>query len=209
MKKTIGILAIAAVVGTSTLVGYGVAPSSTGSGSNNSGQSGTVNTRPAGQQAPNPIRLGQQPAGGDAHAGHNHAPGQHGQAQPNASATPLWKNYNPPSWAQDWDHIDLETARKWNQDPTVVFVDARAKVEYDQSHIPGAIPMPLGEFDKYYAEYETKIKNASKLVTYCHGIGCKLSDKVAQRLYRDKGHKNVASFFGGWPQWSQANLPTE
>jgi 3-mercaptopyruvate sulfurtransferase SseA len=69
--------------------------------------------------------------------------------------------------------------------------------------------MPLGEFDKYYAEYESKIKNASKLVTYCHGVGCKLSDKVSQRLYRDKGHKNVASFFGGWPQWSQANLPVE
>ena len=197
MKKFIGMLAAAAVIGTTTLVGYGVSPDDSGAGSTASG-AGT-NPAPSTAPAPNPIRLGQP--------GDSTAPG--GMQQPGAAATPLWNNYQPPSWATDWEHIDLETAKKWQKDPTVLFLDARAKVEYDQGHIPGALPMPLGEFDKYYADAEAKIKKASKLVTYCHGIGCKLSDKVSQRLYRDKGHKNVASFFGGWPQWSQANLPIE
>jgi 3-mercaptopyruvate sulfurtransferase SseA len=98
-----------------------------------------------------------------------------------------------------------------------LFVDARAKVEYDGGHIPGAIPMPLNEFDQYYAKYKSKIKSAKYLITYCHGVGCKLSDKVAQKLFNDandkampgKGHKNTGAFFGGWPQWQEHNMPIE
>jgi hypothetical protein len=77
--------------------------------------------------------------------------------------------------------------------------------------------MPLGEFDKYYEIYKDKLKKAHLLITYCHGVGCKLSDKVAQRLYNDPkdkvqpGHslKNTGAFFGGWPQWQQHNMPIE
>jgi rhodanese-related sulfurtransferase len=119
------------------------------------------------------------------------------------------KHYVPAEWAKDWEHIHIDDAKKFSEDPSVLFLDARAKVEYDQGHIPGAIPMPLAEFDAYYAKYASKIKKAKKLVTYCHGIGCMLSDKLAQKLWVDKKYRNVASFFGGWPQWQQANLPVE
>jgi rhodanese-related sulfurtransferase len=119
------------------------------------------------------------------------------------------KNYKPDEWAKAWDHIHLEQAKEMANDPSVLFADARSKVEYDQGHIPGAIPLPVGEFDVYYKKYEAKIKKARKIVTYCHGVGCKLSDKCAQKLYNDHKFHNVASFFGGWPQWQQANLPIE
>ena len=119
------------------------------------------------------------------------------------------KNYKPDDWAKAWGHIHLDQAKAWSNDPTVLFADARAKVEYDQGHIPGAIPLPVGEFDTYFKKYEAKIKKARKIVTYCHGVGCKLSDKCAQKLYNDHKFHNVVSFFGGWPQWQQANLPIE
>jgi rhodanese-related sulfurtransferase len=119
------------------------------------------------------------------------------------------KNYKPADWAKAWEHVTLTQAKKLQADPTVLFADARSKAEYDQGHIPGAIPLPVGEFDAYYKKYESKIRHARKIVTYCHGIGCQLSDKCAQRLYVEHKMHNVAAFFGGWPQWQEAHLPIE
>jgi rhodanese-related sulfurtransferase len=115
----------------------------------------------------------------------------------------------PPAWAGAGEHIDLVKARQLSKNKKVLFVDARANVEYLQGHIPGAISLPIGEFDKYFAENESKIKKAKKLVPYCHGARCNLSEKVARRLVQDKGFTNVAVFFGGWPEWSGAGLPVE
>lgn len=117
-------------------------------------------------------------------------------------------HYAPDAWYGKWPHINLDEAKRIKKQRKVVFVDTRGKDEYDQGHIPGAISLPIGEFEKYYGLNRKKIKKAAILVTYCHGAGCHISDKVAQMLV-DKGHKNVASFFGGWPQWSGAKLPVE
>jgi rhodanese-related sulfurtransferase len=119
------------------------------------------------------------------------------------------KNYKPDDWAKAWDHIHIDDAERLSKDPSVLFADARSKAEYDQGHIPGAIPLPVGEFDTYFKKYESKIKAARKIVTYCHGVGCKLSDKCAQKLHDDHKMSNVASFFGGWPQWQEHKLPVE
>jgi rhodanese-related sulfurtransferase len=122
------------------------------------------------------------------------------------------KNYKPADWAKGWGHIGLPEAKRLHANPSVLFADARAKVEYDQGHIPGAIPLPIGstpEFEKYYTQYKSKILKASKIVTYCHGTGCQLSDKCAKDLVEQKHLKNVVSFFGGWPQWQDDKQPVE
>jgi rhodanese-related sulfurtransferase len=116
-----------------------------------------------------------------------------------------------PDWAKAWKHYHWEEAKAAWDSKTSLFIDARAKSEYDQGHIPGAIPLPLNpdaDFTKYFAQYESKIKAAKHLITYCHGAGCQLSNKVAQKLW-DKGYHNVGSFFGGWPQWNEHKMPVE
>jgi rhodanese-related sulfurtransferase len=125
-----------------------------------------------------------------------------------ATPEPLYKHYTPPEWAKAKEHVTFEQAKKFSKDKGMLFVDARAKVEYDQAHIPGAIPLPTGEFEKYYNKHIKRIKKAKKLITYCHGVGCRLSEKTANSLV-DKGHKNVAVFFGGWPQWTEHKLPEQ
>ena len=122
---------------------------------------------------------------------------------------PLYVNYTPPDWAKAWDHISLKDAEKMHTNKKYLFLDARAKSEYDQGHIPGALPFPAGETEKYFAMYEPQIRKAKKLITYCHGIGCRLSEKAAKFLVEDKKMKNVAVFFGGEPQWRDAKLPME
>ena len=138
------------------------------------------------------------------------------QLNPNLPGAPVnntapqnYDAYVPDKEYSAWKHYHWTEAKAMWEGKRALFLDARAKVEYDAGHIPGAIPMPLGEFDKYYALYENRIKHAKHLITYCHGVGCKLSDKVAQKLYVDKGLKNTGAFFGGWPQWQEHKLPVE
>jgi rhodanese-related sulfurtransferase len=116
-----------------------------------------------------------------------------------------------PDWAKAWKHYHWEEAKAAWDAKDSLFIDARAKSEYDQGHIPGAIPLPLNpqtDYDKYFALYLPKIKAAKHLITYCHGAGCQLSNKVAQKLW-DKGYHNLGSFFGGWPQWNEHKMPIE
>ena len=107
-----------------------------------------------------------------------------------------------------WPHINLKEAQRLQKARGVVFADMRAKVEWDQSHIPGAICVPQGEFDAYYSKSEKKFKKARIIVVYCHGVGCHLSDLGCQHFH-DKGYKNVVNFYGGWPDWSGAKLPIQ
>lgn len=167
------------------------------------------------QQSASPFGAAPQPSTYSAPA-----PGQPAPIQiaPQGAAAPQnFETFVPDEWAKAWKHYHWDDAKKHWESKDALFVDARAKAEYDQGHIPGAIPMPLGEFDTYFKKYESKIRGAKMLITYCHGVGCKLSDKVAQKLFNDakdaatpgKGLKNTGAFFGGWPQWQQHNMPVE
>jgi rhodanese-related sulfurtransferase len=159
------------------------------------------------QQAANMLASAPQPSTYQAPA-----PGQAPAIQmapPQAAAPQNFDEFVPDDWAKEWKHYKWVEAKAAWDGKKALFADARAKVEYDQGHIPGAIPLPLGELDKYYELYKGKIKAAKTIITYCHGVGCKLSDKVAQKLYKDKGLKNTGAFFGGWPQWQQHNMPIE
>jgi rhodanese-related sulfurtransferase len=189
-----------------SLGAYGVSPNQYNNGRAADGQAPQIQQSQPGQlpyaPAPMPVPMNQMGQGGQFQA----------QAQPQIQAPQQPQDFDAmaiPEWAKAWKHYKWEEAKAAWDAKDSLFIDARAKSEYDQAHIPGAIPMPVGEFDKYFAMYEGKIKHAKHLITYCHGVGCQLSNKVAQKLYNDKKLKNVGSFFGGWPQWQQHNMPVE
>ncbi|MGH7442238.1 MAG: rhodanese-like domain-containing protein [bacterium] len=133
--------------------------------------------------------------------------------QPTPDMTPL--SYPPvtpdptftnAAYAYKWPHITLIECQRLMKEHGTVLVDGRSMSEWQQSHLPGALPMPLGDFDKNYSTYQHQLKRAKIIIAYCHGKGCRLSDAVAQRLV-DKGYKNVAVFWGGFPEWTAAHLP--
>lgn len=109
------------------------------------------------------------------------------------------------TYAFKWPHITLAETQRLMKKKGTVLVDGRSMSEWEQSHLPGALPIPLGDFDKNYGLYEKKLKRAKIIIAYCHGKGCHLSDALCQRLV-DKGYKNVAVFWGGFPEWSGAKL---
>jgi len=103
--------------------------------------------------------------------------------------------------------IDIEAAKFLFDSGKAIFIDARSKVEYKESHIKGAVLIPTNATP----EEINNLKNILKgkvLVTYCHGVGCHLSDKVAYKLY-DMGYRNIAIFFSGWNIWNEYNYPIE
>jgi rhodanese-related sulfurtransferase len=190
----------------SGLLAYGVSPSQYQAGQAQDAQSASGNPAfPQSQsQFPQPMPV----------PGNAVGPGASGMnlGAPQAPMPQQPQDYDAmavPDWAKGWKHYHWDEALAMWKGKQALFCDARAKTEYDQGHIPGAIPLPLGEFDKYYALYKHKLKHAKYIVTYCHGAGCQLSNKVAQKLVNDKKFANVGSFFGGWPMWQQHNMPIE
>ncbi|HXC63792.1 MAG TPA: rhodanese-like domain-containing protein [bacterium] len=137
------------------------------------------------------------------------SPSAAAQASPAPTLVPTFIS-NPPvaqdpsftdvSYAAKWPHITLDEAKRLQANKHVVFVDGRSQLEWDQSHIPGSIALPLGDFEKDFPLEEKALRKAKILVAYCHGKGCHLSDGLAQQLV-DKGFKNVAVFWGGFPEW--------
>jgi rhodanese-related sulfurtransferase len=196
MKRTF-LFGSALIAASAALFAYGVSPSQYNNGRSQDQANNGIPNAPA----PNPVP-GNAIAPG--------APGAVPQLQFQQPAQNTQQDYDAmavPDWAKAWHHYHWEEAKAAWESKEALFIDARAKVEYDQAHNPGAIPKPVGEFDKYFDLYKDKIKKAKHLITYCHGAGCQLSNKVAQKLYNDKGLHNVGSFFGGWPQWQQHNMP--
>jgi rhodanese-related sulfurtransferase len=141
------------------------------------------------------------------------APAMADTTTPTADLTPL--SYPPvtpdatftdPSYAMKWPHITLAETRRLLRKKGTVLVDGRSMLEWEQSHLKGALPLPLGDFEKNYLIYQKKLKRAKIIIAYCHGKGCHLSDALCQDLV-NKGFTNVAVFWGGYPEWSAAHLP--
>lgn len=115
--------------------------------------------------------------------------------------------FKPVSKKEDIPKIHLEEAKVLYESGKALFIDTRGIQEYRQSHIKGAIEMSVGEAPSKIPQLKDVLKD-KVLVTYCHGVGCHLSDKVAYALF-DAGYRKIVIYFGGWPQWIQANMPIE
>ncbi len=108
---------------------------------------------------------------------------------------------------KDIPKIHLEEAKVLFESGKALFIDARSQNEYNRSHIPGAIFISAGFSPEKIKQYEDKFGD-KVLVTYCHGAGCHLSDKVTYKLF-DMGYRKHAIHFGGWPEWTRAGMPIQ
>ncbi|MCX8092637.1 MAG: rhodanese-like domain-containing protein, partial [Candidatus Goldbacteria bacterium] len=116
----------------------------------------------------------------------------------------LFKEHNK---KEDIPKIHLEEAKVLIESGNALFIDARGPAEYNEAHIPGAINIPVSDAQNKIQQYKDILKD-KVLIPYCHGAGCHLSDKVAYALF-DAGYKKVVIYFGGWPEWTNANMPVE
>lgn len=79
-------------------------------------------------------------------------------------------------------------------------VDVRARSEWDQGHLPGAMHIPLPDLEARLAE----IPAEREVVLQCQGGG---RSAIAAALLQARGHREVANLAGGFSAWAGAGLP--
>jgi rhodanese-related sulfurtransferase len=103
--------------------------------------------------------------------------------------------------------IQLPEAKRLFESGEALFLDARHAFDFARGHIPGAINVPLNEFDNRPGLPDSLPRNRI-LITYCDGVECNSSIGLAARL-RDAGVSGVRIFFAGWNEWQAQHLPVE
>lgn len=89
-----------------------------------------------------------------------------------------------------------------------LFVDARSTADYKGGHIPGAISLPVGQFDEQIESFLNQYPPDQPIVTYCSGRTCEDSHHLAQ-LLSDVGFSDVRVFIDGFPGWEAEGYPIE
>ena len=89
-----------------------------------------------------------------------------------------------------------------------LLVDARNSSAYAEQHLPGAVSLPIGEFDARIGKFLAEVPKDRLLITYCNGFGCPDSFDLGVRLLKE-GYRQVLVFEGGFPQWRDAGRPLE
>ncbi len=82
-----------------------------------------------------------------------------------------------------------------------IVLDAREQIEYNTSHIPGALYIG---YDKFNPEALQGINKNEKIVIYC-SIGYR-SEKIAEKL-KKMGYNQVFNLFGSIFEWANQDYP--
>ncbi|MEI6599282.1 MAG: rhodanese-like domain-containing protein [Comamonadaceae bacterium] len=88
-----------------------------------------------------------------------------------------------------------------------VLIDSRPAGRYMQSHLPGAVSVPLNELEKE-GEKLLPSDRAKTLIFYCGGLSCMLSPKSASIAVK-LGFKDVRMYPEGEPGWKKLDYVTE
>ena len=108
----------------------------------------------------------------------------------------------------DFEIPDAMTAHRLHAGGGVVFVDSRSDADFRDGHIPGAVSLPVGEFDRQLEAFSARYEPDQPIVTYCSGRSCQDSHILAQRLF-EAGYENVSVFIDGYPGWKAEGYPVE
>lgn len=79
----------------------------------------------------------------------------------------------------------------------IAVIDVRKKKAYQQGHIPGAINIPYGEFEKDHPKL-ANIDKGEEIAVNCV-IGA--SSKKITRLLNEAGYEKAKSMKGGFKAW--------
>lgn len=109
---------------------------------------------------------------------------------------PKRPNWNPETLKKG--EVLLATVSGWKQQ--VLWVDARSRKDYENSHIPNALLLNEDEWDTLLPRALDVWVPGSLTVVYCNSRQCQASRHIAERL-REAGLDPVYILKGGWEGW--------
>ena len=95
--------------------------------------------------------------------------------------------------------VTLDKAQSWGAN--AIWVDARPDNEFEQDHVPGAIPLNEDRWNELLPTLLARWSLENKIVVYCSSQSCNASREVARRLRNEAGLKEVFVLQGGWETW--------
>ncbi len=106
--------------------------------------------------------------------------------------------------SEDLNIIPLKKAKGMFNAKSALFLDARGFKLYQKGTIMAAVHMPTKKYKNF--KKWLPIDKHAKIVTFCNGIKCEESDKLARKLMAD-GYNRVYVYKGGYPEWKKEKLP--
>ncbi len=103
------------------------------------------------------------------------------------------------------ENVTINQALRLYNSKSALFIDARSTADFQRSHIPNAMNLPLKEFDNF-AESILTFPPDTLIVTYCIGLECNSSHELAMILTQF-GFKRVFVMKDGLSEWTKRGLP--
>lgn len=100
--------------------------------------------------------------------------------------------------------VSPSRATRLSNSDDAVFIDARAKKDYEQGHLPGARHVPAREVEQYLKQLE-KLRERPLVLYDDGGMDAERAAKVLAR----NGFQQLYALQGGMPAWRKAELPLE
>jgi rhodanese-related sulfurtransferase len=102
--------------------------------------------------------------------------------------------------------VSLKQVKEAYKSGAALFVDARDEAFYEEGHIPGAVSLPVQDFEMVFPRLQEQLLAAPRVITYCDGASCEMSVELTERLLF-AGLEYVEIFTGGIQQWKAAGQP--
>jgi rhodanese-related sulfurtransferase len=102
--------------------------------------------------------------------------------------------------------VSLKEAKEAHAKGDALFVDARDAAFYEEGHIPGALSLPVQDFEMVFPRLKEQLLAAPRLITYCDSASCEMSVELTEKLLF-AGFNQVEIFTGGMQQWKAAGQP--
>jgi rhodanese-related sulfurtransferase len=122
-------------------------------------------------------------------------------------------------WVENWQEkilneqltgglpaVSLKEAKEAFEGGYALFVDARDPDFFNGDHIPGAVNLPVKDFDRVFPTLKEQLLTAPRIITYCDGASCEMSVELTEKLLF-AGLAYVEIFTGGIQQWKAAGQP--
>lgn len=111
-------------------------------------------------------------------------------------------NPNRPPWSGDaLREGEIRLADVAAAKGTILWLDARSLVDYNQAHMPGALALNEDNWENLLPEVLEAWQPKQWIIVYCSSQKCQASQGVANRLREEVGIRDVYVLKGGWEAW--------